>query len=318
MHRFFLMIGSALLALCSLQLRAQTAEAQNPLVADPTVFFHQGVYYLYGTNGASADKGFSAYTSTDLRSWKAAGKVLAVGDAFGTRGFWAPQVFMYNGRFYMAYTANEHIAIAVSDHPLGPFKQEKQAPLESPGRMIDPFVFFDRGKIYLYHVRLREGNRIFVAEMNNELTAIKENTARECIHAGQAWENTANAKWSVTEGPTVFKRGNLYYMLYSANDFRNPDYAIGVATSKSPAGPWIKAKNNPLVSKASVGFNGTGHGDLFKDANGNWQYVLHTHFSGTKVGPRKTAIIQLVFPKKKNDPLVKADPKTFRFLNSTK
>ncbi|SDD33870.1 glycoside hydrolase family 43 protein [Niabella drilacis] len=317
MYRIFLMILIVSLY-CASPLRAQTEDGQNPLMADPAIFFHNGVYYLYGTNGRGADNGFIAYTSTDLRSWKAAGKVLTPGDAFGTRGFWAPQVFMYKGRFYMAYTANEHIAIAVAGHPLGPFRQEKQVPLEGPVRMIDPFVFFDKGKIYLYHVRLREGNRIFVAEMDSELTAIKENTARECIYAEQGWENTEDAKWSVTEGPTVFKRGSLYYMLYSANDFRNPDYAIGVATSTSPLGPWTKDPANPVISKTTVGMNGTGHGDLFRDANGNWQYVLHTHFSGTKVGPRKTAIIQLLFSKKKNDPLVKAAPETFRFLNNIK
>ncbi|MGJ7031488.1 glycoside hydrolase family 43 protein [Niabella hirudinis] len=314
MYRIFLTTLIVLLC-CSSPLSAQTEDGQNPLMADPTIFFHNGVYYLYGTNGRGADNGFIAYTSTDLRSWKAAGKVLTPGDAFGTKGFWAPQVFTYKGRFYMAYTANEHIAIAVADNPLGPFKQEKQVPLEGPVRMIDPFVFFDKGKIYLYHVRLREGNRIYVAEMNEALTAIRETTARECLHAAPGWENTANAPWGVTEGPTVFKRGDLYYMLYSANDFRNPDYAIGIAASTSPLGPWRKEPINPVISRASVGANGPGHGDLFRDKQGRWMYVLHTHFSGTRVAPRKTAVIQLLFPKKKGDPIIKADPKTFRFLN---
>ncbi|WP_018627465.1 glycoside hydrolase family 43 protein [Niabella aurantiaca] len=318
MRRILFMMLAGFLLLLPVRGRAQAAGEQNPLVADPTIFFHGGVYYLYGTNGSGADKGFRAYTSTDLVHWKAAGKVLTPGDAFGTRGFWAPQVFMYRKKFYMAYTANEHIAIAVADHPLGPFRQEKPAPLQGPGRMIDPFVFFDKGKVYLYHVRLQEGNRIFVAEMEEDLSGIREATAKECIHAASGWENTVNAQWGVTEGPTVFKRGKIYYMLYSANDFRNPDYAIGLATSTSPLGPWKKATINPVISKTLVGYNGTGHGDLFKDGQGHWQYVLHTHFAPSKVGPRKTAIIQLLFSRHKKDPLIRADPKTFRFLNYIK
>lgn len=313
MHRYFL---SFLIFLAVLHPGAagQSSEAANPLVADPTIFYHKGTYYLYGTNGHNADKGFTAYTSADLRTWKAAGQVLTPGEAFGTRGFWAPQVFTYKGRFYMAYTANEHIAIAVADGPLGPFKQKELKPLEAPVRMIDPFVFFDRGHIYLYHVRLQEGNRIFVAEMDETLQQIKEATARECMHATDTWENTANVKWGVTEGPTVFKNGDRYYMLYSANDFRNPDYAIGVATSTAPTGPWKKADGNPVISKNNTGFNGTGHGDLFKDKKGNWQYVLHTHFSAVRVGPRKTAIIQVQLPRNQNATII-AEPKTFRFLN---
>ncbi|WP_300602137.1 glycoside hydrolase family 43 protein [Niabella sp.] len=313
MYRFFL---SLLICLTVLRFEAvsQTADAPNPLAADPTIFYHKGVYYLYGTNGHNADKGFMAYTSTDLYTWKAAGQVLTPGAAFGTKGFWAPQVFAYKGRFYMAYTANEHIAIAVADSPLGPFKQKELKPLEAPVRMIDPFVFFDKGKIYLYHVRLQEGNRIFVAEMDATLQRIEEATARECIHATEPWENTANATWSVTEGPTVFKKGGRYYMLYSANDFRNPDYAIGVATSVSPTGPWIKQAGNPVISKNNTGFKGTGHGDLFKDKKGNWQYVLHTHFSETRVGPRKTAIIQVLLPQNQHETITTV-PETFRFLN---
>ncbi|WP_223712139.1 glycoside hydrolase family 43 protein [Niabella beijingensis] len=301
----------------ALKAEAQAAEAKNPLVADPTIFYYKGIYYLYGTNGHNADKGFTAYTSADLMSWKNAGQVLSPGQAFGDRGFWAPQVFMYKGRFYMAYTANEHIAIAVADNPLGPFRQKELKPLQAPVRMIDPFVFFDKGKIYLYHVRLQEGNRIFVAEMDETLSSIKEETAQECLHAAASWENTASAKWGVTEGPTVFKIKNRYYMLYAANDFRNPDYAIGVATSAAPTGPWKKEAGNPLISRSLTGFNGTGHGDLFKDKKGNWQYVLHTHASASQVGPRKTAIIQLTLPGKNNS-MITADPKTFRFLNLQK
>lgn len=281
--------------------------------ADPTIFFHKGVYYLYGTGGGVKDDGFKVFTSTDKINWHDKGYVLKEGEAFGTKGFWAPQVFQYKGKFYMAYTANEHIAIALANTPLGPFKQINKAPIPSPTRMIDPFVFFEQGKIYLYHVRLDNGNRIFVAEMNEDFSAIKEATLKECISAEPGWEDTQNVSWKVTEGPTVFKKDGLYYMLYSANDFRNPDYAVGYATATSPTGPWTRYSGNPIISTKLLGENGTGHGDFIKQGKKMF-YVLHTHFSNEKVSPRKTAIVELKFIKDKDNIRLQALPSTFKFL----
>ncbi|ANH80740.1 beta-xylosidase [Niabella ginsenosidivorans] len=296
--------------------KGQGPAGQNPLLADPTIFYYKGIYYLYGTNGHNANEGFTAYTSADQRNWFYRGIVLKKGTSFGTRGFWAPQVVHYKGRFYMAYTADEHIAIAVADSPLGPFQQQEIKALDTSVKMIDPFLLFEKDKVYLYHVRLQNGNRIFVGEMNKDLSAIKTATVKECIHADAGWENTANAKWGVTEGPTVVKRGRYYYLIYSANDFRNPDYAVGFATGTSPYGPWEKYSGNPVLSQQTTGNNGTGHGDLFKDAQGNWHYVFHTHYAAATVAPRRTALIRVTFEKTANgEEVITADPRTFHFLN---
>jgi beta-xylosidase len=277
-----------------------SAETGNPLLADPHIFFHDSLYYLYGTGSA---EGFKVFTSRDLQNWEGPaglkdGFALKKGDAFGTSGFWAPQVFFYGDKFHMAYTANEHIAIATSNSPLGPFTQSTPISLDAPVKQIDPFVFIDDdGKKYLYHVRVADGgNRIFVAEMTDDLLAIKPQTLTGCISATDPWENTANATWLVTEGPTVLKHKGFYYLIYSANDFRNPDYAVGYATSKSPLGPWKKYKGNPVLSKKTTGENGTGHGDVVTDGNkGGMFYVFHTHQSNTVVGRRKTALARMAF-----------------------
>ncbi len=270
-------------------------------LADPTIFYDAGIYYLYGTVGGSPDNGFLVYTSSDMKSWqgpagKKNGYALQKGDVFGSSRFWAPQVFRYKNKFYMAYAADENISIAESDSPLGPFTQYKKQALAAPVKQIDPFVFIDAdGKKYLYHVRLEKGNRIFVAELTDDFSEIKKETLKECISATEPWENTSNAGWPVTEGPSVLKHNNLYYLVYTANDFRNPDYAVGYAVSKSPSGPWKKSVNNPVLSKKDVGKNGTGHGDFIKGDKGNLFYVFHTHFSDTTVAPRKTAIVKAGF-----------------------
>ena len=283
--------------------------------ADPTIFLDDdGTYYLYGT-GSNSDFGFYVYQSTDLNAWQGPvgnsnGFCLTGVTSFGTTGFWAPQVFKKGDTYYMFYTANEQIAVAKSTSPKGPFAQNDKQAIATPGKAIDPFVFFDNdGKAYLYHVRLQDGNRIFVAEMTDDLMGIKEETAKECIHVTEQWENTANASWGVTEGPTVLHIGDTYYMFYSANDFRNIDYAVGIATSSSPYGPWQKSSTS-VINRANIGYYGTGHGDIFKDAKGVWNYVFHTHNSFTEVSPRKTAVVSLTHQGK----TFRITDKTFHFL----
>lgn len=297
----------------------QQTQAKAIYEADPTIFYEKGVYYLYGTSG---DRGFLVYQSTDLKSWTApAGKTdgyaLVKGSSFGTKGFWAPQVFKYRDSYYMAYTADEQIAIAKSDSPLGPFVQDTFKPLSGVGKQIDPYIFFDTdGKPYIYHVKLQNGNRIFVSQMDAELKDVISSTTKECISATEQWENTQHVSWPVAEGPTVIKRGEYYYLIYSANDFRNTDYAVGYATATSPTGPWKKYTGNPIISKGKLGANGTGHGDLFKDQSGNYRYVMHTHFSDTQVAPRRTGLIDIKFIPVNNGPdLLTADSTTFKLLS---
>ena len=324
MHFFTRLFLSAILLTVSCTAVVAQQSTKDPTsiyFADPCIFYFNGQYYLYGTTEENANNGFILYTSKDLKGWKKStsqeGYALKKSEAFGRSGFWAPQVFQQKDSFYMAYVANENIAIARSIHPAGPFKQENKKQLDAPVKQIDPYLFVDDdGKKYLYHVRLTNGNRIFVAEMEDDFSAIKPSTVKECIAASEPWENTKNVSWPVTEGPTVIKRNGLYYMFYTANDFRNPDYAVGYATATSPYGPWTKSAESPIISRHLLGINGTGHGDFFKDKKDNLLYVLHTHFNDSTTAPRRTAIIKVRFKKNKKTgiDIPVADMKSFYFL----
>ena len=319
-HLIFLTIFCFFRSNAQLQSSVTANDSTTIHLADPTIFHYKGMYYLYGTVEGATGNGFLGYRSADLKAWKRFennnGYALKKGDAFGTSGFWAPQIFLYNNKFYMAYVANENIAIAESDAPLGPFRQAAKQPLAASVKQIDPFVFIDDDrKKYLYHVRLTNGNKIFVAELNDDFSSIKTETLHECITATEKWENTTNAPWPVTEGPTVIKHKDFYYLFYSANDFRNPDYAVGYAISKHPLGPWQKYAGNPIIHKGLLNENGTGHGDFFKNKK-QYFYVFHTHYSKESVRPRKTAIVKAEFHKTENavDHLA-IDKKSFYFLS---
>jgi xylan 1,4-beta-xylosidase len=46
------------------------SQQKNILLADPTIFFDNGTYYLYGTTGGDTPlngQGFMVYTSADLK-----------------------------------------------------------------------------------------------------------------------------------------------------------------------------------------------------------------------------------------------------------
>lgn len=272
--------------------------------ADPTVFVGDGKYYMLGTREGSI-KGFKMLESTDLKSWVAcspdtASLELKEGEnTYGEWGFWAPQIYKENGKFFLFYTANEQVAVAKSDSLTGQYMQDSIRPIDGSEKNIDPFLFKDDdGKYYLYHVRFDNGNYLWSAEYDIENDSINKSTLVRCFDLTDPWEKTDNGKWSpVMEGPTVFKIDGTYYMTYSANHFLNQDYAVGYATATSPQGPWKKYKGNPIIHKSIVGEAGSGHGDLFKGFDGKMYYVYHVHNCDTVATPRRTRIVPLIFTK---------------------
>lgn len=268
----------------------------NPIYesADPFVLYHDGKYYLYATY--CSDQGYYIRVSDDLVNWEEKGMCLEKKDVLGEKGFWAPEVMFHNGLFYMAYTADWHIGIAVSESPLGPFKQvEKKWICDKPA--IDGHFFKDDdGKIYLYYVHQTEysANQIFVAQMNEALDGILEETEHLVINPEEDWEVRERAK--TAEGPFVLKKRDKYYITYSVNDFQSIYYSIGCAVSDSPMGPFEKLKGNPILKRNEF-VNGTGHHSFTYGKDGGLICVYHTHKSPDVVLPRMVAIDKAEFGK---------------------
>lgn len=272
-----------------------TVESDYLPIADPYVLFHEGKYYAYGTGGTVHGDGFTCFTSTDLKTWKREGQALMADDSYGTWGFWAPEVYYVKDRqkFYMFYSSEEHICVATSDSPQGPFRQAVKQPIWHE-KSIDTSLFIDDdGTPYLYFVRFTGGNVIWVAEMNEDLMSIKENTLVKCIQVEEPWELSQDKPAKVAEGPSVLKKGEVYYLIYSANHFESKNYGVGYATSTSPKGPWKKYEGNPILQRTD-GLVGTGHGAPFCDKKGNWKYIFHAHWNDTKVQPRTSFIKDFV------------------------
>ena len=261
-------------------------------LGDPFILLHNNVYYAYGTG---ADDGIEVYTSDDLEYWKKAGQLaLHKNDSWGGQWFWAPEVYYIKekNKFFMYYTANEHICVATADSPLGPFVQSEKKPMLEGEKCIDNSLFVDAdGTPYLYFDRFNDGLNVWVAQLESDLKTIKEPTMKKCINVSQEWETV----WPrVNEGPFVIKHNGLYYMTYSANSYESPFYGIGFATSASPNGPWTKYSSNPILQKPKD-LVGVGHSATFKDKSGKLRIVFHAHRSKESIHPRDMYISEVSF-----------------------
>ena len=289
--------------------------------ADPFLLTHEGKYYVYCTTqnddtlGAFATTtgdvdGFFVYESEDLVNWENKGYCLKSTDVIGDKWFWAPEIIFHNNKFYMVYTAEEHIAIAIADNPLGPFVQQERKWLKDSKAIDGHFFIDDDGTPYLYYVRLGGGNRIFVARLSDDLLSIEEDFDDCLIEAEEAWE-TIDCK--VAEGPFVLKHKGLYYITYSCNHTRCKDYSVGYATSTSPIGPFKKYKSNPVLKRNDT-LCGIGHHSFAYSTDGE-TLLCAFHCHGDRPDnfkPRRFCLCTAEFKEQKNseDILIINGPQT--------
>lgn len=321
---------------------------QNPLAVtfgDPYVLQDNGKYYMYGTGG-EARNGFAAYSSTDLVNWKHEGQVYHASNRNGWSdstaawdgAYWAPEVYRYQGKYYMFYSAqwnqnpekeleNFRIGVAVADKPTGPFIDLTNQPVFDPGYpIIDANVLFDStGKIFLYYSRacyehpvesevatwakekgwfdVIEESWVYGVELKPDFTGVKGEPTlllRPPVKMDDKqaeWESRSvtskevNRRW--TEGSFIFKNGDTYYMMYSANYFGGKNYAVGYATSKNPLGPFTKGANNPVLQKntAKGGIvTGTGHNSVVHSPDGKEMFCVY-HARTTATGDQRVVFI---------------------------
>jgi beta-xylosidase len=266
-------------------------------LGDPFIMLHDGRYYAYGT---LSENGIAVFVSDDLQTWSVpagvpGGLALKKEDVWADRWFWAPEVYHVNDKFYMYYSADEHICVATSSSPTGPFVQEVQKPMIEGEKCIDNSLFIDDDdKPYLFFDRFNDGLNIWVAELEENLINIKPETMHKCINVSQEWEKV----WPrVNEGSFVVKHNGVYYMTYSANSYESPFYGIGFATATAVTGPWTKYEHNPVLQKPGE-LVGVGHSAMFTDKAGNLRIVFHAHNSATKIHPRYMYISSVSFENK--------------------
>ena len=228
--------------------RAQYPIVQTEFTADPAPIVHNGQVYLYvgHDDNAAPDSGFVmreylCFSSADMVNWTAHGAVLNVGEIFSWAGgdANAAQLIERNGKYfyYVSTWDKTHpgigLGVAVSDSPLGPFKdalghalvtndQTKAAPHAWDD--LDPTVFInDAGRAFLYW----GNNACYFAELNDDMISLKSKIGNVPLTKAAFGPDYEEAPW-------VYQRGSKYYMHYASGI---PE-ALHYATSAAPTGPW--------------------------------------------------------------------------------
>ena len=256
-------------------------------IGDPFVLRVGDVYYLYAT---CFSDGFDCRTSRDLVHWSAPRRAYSKGErSFGYTDFWAPEVVAHNGRYLMHYTARRRsddtllIGVAVADKPEGPFIDVTDGPMFDFGyAAIDGHVLRDGEQNYLFYSRDcsqnivdgRHESHIYAVRLDPTLTQVVGEPVL-ISKPDHPWETASeDPRWN--EGPFVVKRGGRYYLMFSAGFYAGPTYSLGYAVAEKPLGPYIKAKENPLLYSQGT-LSGPGHNCVVTAADGTDYCVFHVH-----------------------------------------
>ncbi|WP_437585241.1 glycoside hydrolase family 43 protein [Sorangium sp. So ce1000] len=246
---------TAAFLLCGVTALPSVSLADNPIVqtnytADPAPMVHGDAVYLYtGHDEDSATDWFGmnewrVYSSGDMVNWTDHGSPLKYSDFSWAKGdAWAGQAIHRNGKFYYYVPVTSRslnrmtIGVAVSDSPTGPFKDALGGPLITADcGDIDPTVFIDDdGQAYLYW---GNPNACYV-KLNEDMTSYKGDVVRvpmtEASFGQRTGKDDGRHKTKYEEGPWLYKRDGLYYLVYAAGPIS--EY-IAYSTSSSPTGPW--------------------------------------------------------------------------------
>lgn len=290
----YVILCFAFLILGIFQSHAQQRRS-NPFVshmftADPSAHvWEDGRLYVYpSTDNAPARgyktmDGYHVFSTDDMITWKDHGEILHSSQVDWGRkegGFmWAPDCAYKDGVYYYYFPHPSgtdfkktwKIGVATSTKPASDFKV--QGYIEGLEAFIDPCVFTDNdGQAYLYIAGHNECYGVKLKENRMELD-------------GQLIKQTGLD--GLREGPFVFKRKDIYYLIYP-DDF--PKFnKMRYAMSKSPLGPW--ENNEVFLSSTDVI---TTHGSVveFKD---QWYLFYHNGNLSGGIGPNRSICFDPIY-----------------------
>ena len=273
-----LSIIAFMVAVMPLRVLAQNPIIQTNYTADPAPMVYNGKLYLYTTHDEDGSTWFTMndwrlYTTEDMVNWTDHGAVLAYSDfSWAKMNAWAAQAIERSGKFYIyvPITTKENkgaIGVAVADSPYGPFYDPLGKPLISQSRDdIDPTVFIDDdGQAYLLW-----GNPVcYYVKLNEDMISYKGEIKKfpNTVEAFGKREGDPRRPTTYEEGPWLYKRNGLYYLLFAAGPI--PEH-IGYSTSNSPTGPW---KYRGIVMPTQ-GRSFTNHPGIV-DFKGNTYFFYH-------------------------------------------
>lgn len=268
-----------LISFATATLKAQ-AYFQNPVInselADPSIIKINESFYATGTSSEWAPF-YPIFTSKDLVNWKQIGHVFNKKPEWTSHSFWAPELFYHNNKIFCYYTARRKtdnvsfIGVASTDSPHKEFTDHGPI-IEYGTESIDAFVFNDNGQLYISWKAYGLDNRpieILASKLSDDGLRLE----------GEVFTLLRDDEKIGMEGQFHMKRGDYYYIIYSARGCCGPssDYDVRVARSKSFAGPYEKYNENPILQGGEGEFQSGGHGTMVVTKDERMFYLFHAY-----------------------------------------
>lgn len=257
---------------------------------DPSITKKGDDYYLINSS-FSMFPGVPIFTSKDLVNWKQVGHVLdrpsqlKVEKGGVSHGIYAPDIKYnkHNDTFYMITTQIAggigNMVVKTKDPAKGWSEVQK---LNFDG--IDPAIFFDDdGKAYIVHndappqgTEQYQGHRVIkMWDYDLEKDQVVAGSDRIIVNGGV--DLSQKPIW--IEGPHLYKYKGKYYLM-CAEGGTGGNHSEVIFMADSPKGPFVPAKNNPILTqryfprdrKEKVDW--AGHADLVEGPNGQWYGVF--------------------------------------------
>lgn len=290
------------LAACATPAAPPGVTYANPVLdenfPDPSVLrAPDGFYYAYATQGEADGRthNIQAARSRDLVRWERLPDALPVKPAWASRtqDFWAPDISLHDGRYYLYFSAKPDaaltdstrglcLAVATADRPEGPFVDSGRPLLCGDGFVnIDPFAFDDpaSGRRLLYW---GSGfGPIKVQELAPDRLSFAPGSHPTDLVAVIQSDDPANYQ-RLVEGAWVTRHDGWYYLFYSGDNCcgDKAHYAIMVARSRRATGPFetratTTGSANSVILEAGGQWLAPGHNSVIQDAAGAHWLLYH-------------------------------------------
>lgn len=277
----------------------------EPILADPSVIYWDGIYYAYGTQDEgywSGDFGVKygpILSSTDLVEWTYEDSLFrgATRPLWGTAnaGIWAPDAVIINDKVLVYYSLSTWgdpdpgIGVMSADHPLGPWTDHGKVFTSNEigvNNSIDASVFSDpEGNVYMIWGSFRG---LYGIELTSDGLSVKngvEYAKENKVHiAGLDTSTPWNGR--TYEAPYIIYKDNWYYMFVSSGtccEGLNSTYNVRVSRSRDPLGPYFDHNGMTMLNTdrgyqvliGSERFVGVGHNGIIQDKAGDYYIVYH-------------------------------------------
>ena len=283
---------------------AKKKQVASGFMEGTCVVKHNDWYYLIGSNGSCCEGAKSTYKLVVTRSRRLTGPYADRNGGSALQGHYSDMLTGYtkvvgpghNSRFvqddagqdwiiYHGYKKDDPDAGRVTfmdpivwdgqgwptvrnNHPSASCKRPVIDPAlyeenKSQVPLADPFILLDDGVYYAYGTHSADGIEVYVSDdlgtwMKKGLALNKRNTTEE------------KNFWA----PEVYKRGDTYYMYYSANEH------LFVATADNPLGPF--KQQGGYLMESVIGDEKCIDGTVFTDEDGQ-MYIFFVRFTNGNV-----------------------------------